>query len=379
MIFERLEKWASTDRIAAVDPMGNKLTFAELESRSDAIAADWEVTLPKRANIIIRGDKENDTLCCMFAALKSGHPYSFVPEYFPEKKLKSILAKSGAEVLVSLGGALDFELSQRVIDQDAINAAASSGKRPDPASRHGDNDTAMIFFTSGSTGEPKGVMISMHNLTAFTKWWGDVVDKGIERLRVLNFSSYAFSASLATIYCFMLYLGGTLFAVDREASQSLGRLTRLIYSVEPNYLDCTPSFIDLCMRDETFGSDTLPSMKFISVGGEPLTEAIAQRLITRFHAADIVNGYGTTETTIGTIFCHITQELIDNANGPLPIGYTKEGSYTLVVDENRKPVPDGTPGELIIVSELVSQGYFGDSEKTAGVFFEDENGKRAFC
>lgn len=175
----------------------------------------------------------------------------------------------------------------------------------------------------------------------------------------------------------MLYLGGTLYAVDRETAQNFPKLMSLIYKVEPNYLDCTPSFIDLCMQNEKFGSETLPSMKFISIGGEPLTSRIAETALKRFYKADIINGYGATETTIGTIWCKVTEDML-NTDGPLPIGYTKEGSYVLVVDENRKPVPDGTPGELVIVSELISQGYINEPEKTAAAFFVDENGKRGY-
>ncbi len=376
MVIEALKKWAQTDRTAAIAPDGQKLSFSELDKRSDAIAAVFKRQLGLGTPVIIRGDKENDVLSCMFASIKSGNPYTFVPGYFPEKKFRNILAASGAEMVISLCGKPEYELDATVLDQQDIDRICEDGTVFDCAYPSKD-DIAMIFFTSGSTGNPKGVMISHGNLEAFAEWWGKTVDRGIDRVRVLNFSSYTFSASLATIFDFMLYLGGTLYAVDRTTSQNFPKLMELIYDVKPNYLDCTPSFLDLCMQNEKFGTDTLPSMKFISVGGEPLTTKIAKTALERFHGADIINGYGTTETTIGTIFCKVTSEML-NTDGPLPIGYTKEGSYILVVDENHVPVPDGTPGELVIASALVSQGYINEPKKTAKAFYTDENGKRAF-
>lgn len=368
---------AQTDRIAAVEPNGKLLSYSELDSRSDAIAADWLKRLPDKSPVLIRGDKENDIICCMFAAIKSAHPYSFTPGYFPEKKLRALVEASGASLLVSLCGKPEYELPLEIDDQTDIDLIAASGEKPDESRQAALDDIVSIFFTSGSTGNPKGVMMSRKNLECMERWWTGVTDRGIDGPRVLNFSPYTFSASLATVYSYMLRMGGTLYAVDRSTAQDFPKLMDLIYKVDPHCLDCTPSFIDLCMQNEQFGNKTLPSMRFISVGGEALTRRIAETLMERFPETDIINGYGATETTIGTVACQVTKDML-NTEGPMPIGYTAEESYVLVVDENHNPVPDGTPGEMAIVSDMISQGYLKDSERTAKAFFTDENGTRGY-
>ena len=367
---ELLTHWAATERIAAIDPDGARLSYAELERRSDALAADWMASLPKGAAVIIRGDKENDIVTCMFAGLKSGHPYAFVPDYFPEKKVQSIVNASNAALLISLCGIPEFDCGTEVIDQAAVDAVCARPFTPARA-EVGIDDMVCVFFTSGSTGNPKGVMLTRGNIECMEEWWTGATQAVPDAARILNFSPYTFSASLVTIYSYMLRHGGTLNSVSRATSQDFQKLMELIFRVDPNCLDCTPSFIDLCMQNEAFGNSTLPSMRLISVGGEALSRRIAATMLQRFPLADIVNGYGATETTAGAIDCKVTEDML-NTDGPLPIGYIAKGSIVRVVDENRVPVPDGTNGEMVIISGVVSLGYMGEPEKTARSFFVDE-------
>lgn len=377
LFLELLKNWSSTDRIAAVDPAGKELSYKDLEERSEALATDWLENYPDGSPILICGDKENDLITCMFAGLKSNHPYIFVPDYYPVKRITEIYRYSEASCIVNLGKELPFDSWINVKRPDEIDRIAElkRGQKVDfvPAT----DDLACIFFTSGSTGVPKGVMLTVRNLESMEEWWTNATRAVEDRASVLNFSAYTFSASLVTIYSYMLRHGGTLHSVSREVSQDLPALIDLFFKVNPNCLDCTPSFLDLCMKSERFCHEHLPSLKLISLGGEPLTSRIGTEAMDRFPTTDIVNGYGCTEVSAGCLDIKVTRELLDT-DGPLPIGYIAKGSEIYVVDDDDHPVPDGEIGELVIVSEMVGLGYFKDPKKTAEVFFMAPNGFRGY-
>src|SRR5690554_5128086 len=101
MILEALREQAKTERICAVDEKGMKLSFSELNARSDALAAYFLETLSPKASVLLIGDKENDMLTCLFACMKSGRAYVPLTVSIPEKRAEFIVKDSSAELIIA--------------------------------------------------------------------------------------------------------------------------------------------------------------------------------------------------------------------------------------------------------------------------------------
>lgn len=377
-IVDTVRTLAATDRVAAVKE-GIALTFRELEFRSNALAAYLLETHPGHTPIILWGDKEHDMLCAILAALKIGRPYVVIPDYYPPLRVKLILNSCCPDVILNIGAA-SFPVEHACIyTASDINSIVSAyaGRCADPSFTVAAQDLVCIFYTSGSTGSPKGVCVSRENIEAFTQWWHGYCDGGIAAPRMMNIASYAFADSVMTIYTLMGSMGATLYAADHAMQQDYKTLLQYILQVDPHYMDCTPSFANLCLKDPRFSSQGLPSMYMLSLGGETLNASIAETLLDRFPRVKVVNAYGATETTIGSTACVITREMI-RADQPVSIGTASYNSKVYVVDESGNQLPDGRIGELIIASDMIAMGYYKDPQRTAQAFFTDENALRAF-
>lgn len=377
-ILETVRKLASTDRIAAIGD-GPDLTYHDLDANSESLAAFLLDKYPGKSPIILWGDKEHDMLVGVLAALKTGRPYVMVPNYYPEKRVQQIV--EGCEpCAVFFSCDEPFPCARcDAYDKQALQKvyADYSGNHVDPSFCVQRDDMVCLFYTSGSTGTPKGVIITRRNIEAFVDWWYPLSNLGIEEPRMLNFTPYGFSSSIATIYNGLGKLGCTLYAVNKKLSANYPALLEYIFRVDPHYFDCTPSFADICLQDERFDSQGLPSMRQLSVGGEPCPHRIALKLLDAFPDSQIINGYGATETTIGTVACDITREMA-TSDLPLPIGYASPNSRCMIWDENGNELPDGETGELIIVSDMISAGYYKDPERTAQAYFVAEDGTRGY-
>lgn len=377
-ILSNLKKLAKTSKIAAVGNEG-EMSYAELEARSESLAAFLLTKYPGQAPIILWGDKEHDMLTGVLAALKTGRPYVMVPNYYPEKRVQLIVDSCQPCAVFNVCQIPFSAAGSDLYDRTAVNdcCTAYAGIPSDPERCVGLDDMVCLFYTSGSTGTPKGVVVTRRNIQAMVDWWFPISDLGIDNPRVLNFTPYGFSSSMATIYNSLGMLGATLYAVDKALSANFPRLMEFILDVDPHYFDSTPSFADICLLDPYFNLDQLPSMRQLTVGGEPCPHRTAEMLLDHFPGVQVINAYGATETTIGTTACDITREMI-KCEKPIPIGYPSFNSRVLIMDEDGRKLPDGEVGELVIVSDMITPGYFKDPERTAKYYFVDEDGTRGY-
>jgi D-alanine--poly(phosphoribitol) ligase subunit 1 len=377
-ILSNVKKLAKTNRIAAVGKEG-EMSFAELEARSESLAAFLLSRYPGRAPIILWGDKEHDMLTGVLAALKTGRPYVMVPNYYPGKRVQLIVDSCQPCAVFNVCTVPFTATGCDLYEREAFNACCRdyAGITVDPALCVQPDDMVCLFYTSGSTGTPKGVVVTRRNIQAMVDWWLPISDLGLGNPRVLNFTPYGFSSSMATIYNSLGMLGATLYAVDKELSSDFSQLMAFITQVDPHYFDSTPSFADICLLDPRFCKDRLPSMRQLTVGGEPCPHRTAERLLDSFPGVQVINAYGATETTIGTTACDITREMITSEK-PIPIGYPSFNSKVFIMDEAGRQLPDGEVGELVIVSDMITPGYFNDPERTARYYFTDADGTRGY-
>lgn len=378
-ILENIKEFSLIDRIAAVSENEGSITYAELESRSEAMAAFLLEMYPDKSPIILSGDKEHDMLTGVLAALKAGKPYVIVPHYLPQKRVQQIIDDCEPCAVFNVSD-IDFPISFSAIYNKkdiSLIIRQYSGKPVDSSNWVKPDDLVCIFYTSGSTGIPKGVMITRKNIQAMVDMWFPIRNIGINNPKMINFSPYAFASSLGTIYTHMGMLGATLYAVDKKLAANYPMLLEYVLEVNPHYFHCTPSFADICLQDDRFNGEYMSNIRQFSIGGEPLPHRIAKSLLEKFPNIQVMNGYGATETTIGTITCEVTWDMV-NSDKPMPIGYPSFNSECLICDENENELPDGEIGELVIISDMITKGYFKDPTRTERSYFVSESGTRGY-
>jgi amino acid adenylation domain-containing protein len=238
---------------------------------------------------------------------------------------------------------------------NAADAALSGVRRPDPA------DTAYVLYTSGSTGDPKGVVVPHRALANFLFALRTLVGS-TPRDRWLALTSLSFDISALELYL-PLTTGGRVVVADAATSRDGAALARLVRAEGVTHVQATPSGWRLLLTGD------LPPVTALC-GGEPLPLKLAQELRSR--VARLVNVYGPTETTIWSTAWEVPENP-DRVTVGRPIANTT----VHVVDPHGATAPIGVPGELLIGGLGVADGYLGRPDLTAERFTE-HRGERVY-
>lgn len=377
-----LKEWArDPERVALVEKATLKMTFAELDRRSEILADYFIKTLPAgEAPVVLWGDKENDMVVGIFAALKAGRAYVSISGYYPKERTETILRLSGAAVVFT-PSQNPFPVSgYTVINSELLDSiAAHAGEIHVPEENYiTANETATIVFTSGSTGTPKGVMVTTGNISAMIEWRKAFDPKyGKEEIRMTNMTPYGFSSSFTNLFLFMTLRGATLWSIEPPLLSDFPSLMDRLLKINPTLMGGTPAFVEICLKSPYFNSENFPALTMFITGGEAMTFPTARKLRTAFPKARVFNIYGASELAAGGLGCEYT-DVVVNEYPVLPTGYQAFNSDMTLVNESGDPVPDSEYGELLIVSDMVSLGYINDPEKTEKAFFTVPDGRRGY-
>lgn len=277
------------------------LTWEELHSRASALAAKLaEGSGP----VLIYGEKSPAYVIAMVGCLWAGRPYVPAGPHYPAQRVSSMVAQANihtAICLQPLPTALQDTVHCLSIPLQGGECFALPAAAPD--------DIAYILFTSGSTGAPKGVVVTYANLENFIAWFTTrPAIAGLYPHAVLNQAQFTFDLSVADLY-YTLYTGCTLeLSTEGCPISACGSRAQLAVM--------TPSFADCCLLDERFAAKMLPCLQTIFFCGEPLRGSTVRRLWRRFPGLRIINAYGPTEATCAVTAVEITKELAKRRGFP---------------------------------------------------------------
>src|SRR6266581_1692186 len=360
-LIERIDRWAAVAPEATAHISdGRTLTYGELRRHSDVLACHLTERLGEdRRPIAVLGHREPEMLIAFLGAVKSGRPYVPVDTALPQQRIDKILETSCS--------ALDLT------PKDVLQFSASQVRGP--ARKVQGDEPFYILFTSGSTGEPKGVIITLASLEHFITWM--LAEQRFTQLGevFLNQAPFSFDLSVMDLYC-SLATGGTLFSISRDRIANPKELYRALASSGVTTWVSTPSFAQMCLVEEKFGEAMLPRVRRFLFCGETLAPQTAARLLKRFPGAQVWNTYGPTEATVATTSVRIDHTILEKYS-PLPVGRPMPGTEVFVTDENREILPTNKRGEIIIAGPNVSPGYLARPDLTANAFFR-HRGQRAY-
>lgn len=360
-LIDRIDHWGRVSPDRAAHRSGERvLTYGELLARSDALAAWLDAELgDNRAPVAVHGHKEPEMLIAFLGAVKSGRPYVPIDISIPVQRVERIVQTAGAALTLT---------PARVAELPAIQSPNR------PIARSPDHPF-YILFTSGSTGEPKGVVITRANLEHFVAWMLAEQRFAAPGETFLNQAPFSFDLSVMDLYA-SLATGGTLFSITKDHVANLKALYGAFCVSRLTTWVSTPSFAQMCLIERTFAQPMLPGLRRFLFCGETLAPETASQLLDRFPEAEVWNTYGPTEATVATTSVRITREVLEKWS-PLPVGAAMPGTRVVILDDEGGRVSDGERGEIVIAGPNVSPGYLGRADLTAKAFF-DLDGTRAY-
>ncbi|KAH6857477.1 hypothetical protein BKA58DRAFT_450075 [Alternaria rosae] len=335
-------------------PGGQVISYWDLELHVCAVADILKSNGVKAHHkILIRMDKSPHQISAVLAILRVGATFVPIDIEWPQRRVKRIAEYTAAAfALVDLGKSL-FETPPSLL-QIAVHALPS--KTPDPAGCHDPpdlvepEDLAYIVYTSGSTGEPKGILIP--HIAACTAIVAHQHHLDLNfNSRVFQFASLTFDMSITDIFG-TLSVGGCICLPTEH--ERLFELEKTIQERQANWISLTPSVASL------LNPENVPTVKTLALGGELVSQSLLDTWVDKVH---LINKYGPTETTITTTVCHLSGDPYCIGNG---IGTTS----TWIVDPHNhtRLAPIGAVGELLCVGPAVAYGYLNNPEGSSKAF-----------
>jgi amino acid adenylation domain-containing protein len=377
----------------AVSDSRTSVTYADLDARTNQLANYLLASGVEKSDIVaIYAHRSASLVVAILGVLKAGAAFTILDPAYPSARLIECLriAQPRAWIQIEPAGAPPAELNA-FVDELACSASilGTSNQSNDwlapyssekPGVEIDGDDLAYIAFTSGSTGQPKGVMGRHAPLTLFTTW---AVDKfGLhESDRFCMLSGLAHDPLHRDIFT-PLQLGGTVCIPDSEMIESPARLRSWMREQEITVANLTPAMSQV-LTDGDF-SEPIESIRYSFLVGDVLTRRDVARLEKLAPAITCVNLYGSTETQRAVGHYVVRGESDQHTKGKeiLPLGKGIRDVQLLIINRGEKLCGVGEIGEIYFRSPYFARGYLGDEELTRQKFltnpFTNDRGDRLY-
>ena len=347
-------------------------TYAELNSHANRLARALRARGLRREGVVAVVTERNlDWLAAVLAIFKAGGVYLPIEPHFPAGRIAVTLSRAGCQLVITEPGSM-ATLGVALDGLDGIGTLFAGSAYGEG---HADGDLgtevspgqlAYIYFTSGSTGEPKGAMCEHAGM--LNHLFAKIDDLGIgEDQVVAQIAPQCFDISLWQLISALL-VGGRTLLVSQETILDPGRFVDTITAGRVSVAQVVPSYLEVVLTYLDQHPRELPDLRCVSVTGEALKKELAQRWFAAMPGVKLVNAYGLTETSDDT-----NHEVMNRApdGDRVPLGRPVNNVRVYVVDEQLAPVPLGSPGLIAFSGVCVGRGYINDPERTRLVYLAD--------
>lgn len=359
LIDEQVTKHPQAPAITAWD---GQLSYEELQELSTRLAHHLiELGVTHESFVPLYFEKSMWTIVAMLGVFKAGGAFvPFDPAQSSRRRQTMLLDQTDATIVLmsaKYAGSIPVGAGRKVVTVSRGDAAAwEPVSQAVPTIMPTPSSAAYMLFTSGSTGEPKGVVIEHHSLSSSCWYHGARVGFNTSS-RVLQFAAYTFDACIMEIITTLIYGGCICVPSDKDRLENLPE-SMSVMDVNMTFL--TPSVARLIKPA------SVPTLQTLILGGERVTEEDVKRWEHRQPPVQLYNGYGPTECTVFAVMDELSTER------PVVIGKSV-GSVGWIVDANdhNKLVPLGAVGELVVEGPIVGREYLHDAVKTAAAYIRD--------
>ena len=349
-----------------------QLTYQALNTRANQLArALLARGLTREAVVGVVTERNLDWMTSVLAIFKSGGAYLPIEPHFPADRIARMLSRAGCRLVLTEAGStatLDEALETLPgVEKLLISAALGEGHAiDDPGIVVRPDQLAYIYFTSGSTGEPKGAMCEHAGM--LNHLFAKIEDLEIgEGVVVAQTAPQCFDISLWQLVSALL-VGGRTLVVEQDTILDAARFIDRIVDERVAIIQVVPSYLDVLVSYLAEHPRELPDLRYVSATGEALKAELVERWFAVQPGIKLVNAYGLTETSDDT-----NHEILSRApsDGRVPLGRPISNVRISVVDEQLDPVPLGAPGEIVFSGVCVGRGYINDPERTQRAFLPD--------
>ena len=326
-----------------------RVTFAELNRRADQVARYLEEQgVEAETPVGVCFEPSIEMVVCVLGVWKAGGAYVPLDPRNPQQRIEQVMSDAGIEILLTTKELLTGDLWKGDFTDEKKNQITA-------------DNLAYILYTSGSTGQPKGVMVQHRSVVNLAAALRDEVYGGVGfPLKVGLSAPLAFDASVKQLL--QLVFGHTLFILPEELRLDAAHALAYFEQHELDAVDCTPSQLKLLLAAGLESRATRP--KLMLVGGEAIDETTWSRLAedpqTRFF-----NVYGPTECTVDATWTPITANTTPTIGRPIP------NAEAYVLDKILEPTGIHLNGELFIGGAGLARGYLNSPDRTAERFIPD--------
>ena len=337
-----------------------EMTYRELNERANSLAyklRENEVTNNTVVGILL--ERSFEMLISMLAVLKSGGSYIPIAPDYPKDRIEYMLEDSEATII------LTSQNRRNLADKKLINV-----KDERIYENHKENleniskpeDLSYLIYTSGSTGTPKGVMLKQKNLSNFYNSMKNIIEylKDGKNHKILSITTVSFDIfGFETLMS--LTRGLTVYLTSENGQKMTSKIERVVKDSNVEIMQTTPSVMKFHLENLN-DENSLKSLKYIMLAGEPLTKTLVDRIKQIIPNVTIYNGYGPSETTIFSTIGNATNQ------EEITIGKPINNTQIYILNKNKKVMPQGTIGELYISGDGVGKGYMNKEQQTNASF-----------
>ena len=347
-----------------------RYSYADLDSYSNKIALGLEakgVRPGERIGIYL--DKTIDAIAGIYGILKLGCCYVPISTANPASRTQYMLKNCAIRfVLVDARPSAIFDATLGMPGVELLQVyhmVSAVGQEPVKFTARdiAASDVAAILHTSGSTGDPKGAVITHQNLKVFVSWAVSAFDLTADD-RLLSHAPLQFDLSFFDLFAALAASAAVVLATPADTA-SASRMRQLVNQSEISIWQSVPSALTLQTIERRGSGESMPTVRHVIFAGEQMPRQTLVKLPELFPHARIHNVYGCTETN-DTFMYSIPANIVD-APDPLPIGKVLPHIGYRIVDEAGNDVGSGRKGHLLISGETVMTRYLGDTNNNVFV------------